>query len=224
MPGLKEGDKLTHGAGVVFCSFKSPIKRVKELAKDLAEEAKKKSRKEDGFAVAFLESVELVRFYASQSLAGGYLAYRFQPNKPYRPFFLTDTGSVFLLKVKDQGVADTCLDDRATKTAIPQRLFHTEFVSAGIAFKIVIDGQNLSDGEVAVLLAALEGFNDQHDPVRLGGMAGHDWGRCKWESGPVSRIEREEVKAEVEKSRKAKQALPIGFALCRPINVNAIRG
>lgn len=56
-------------------------------------------------------SLELVRFFASQSLAGGYLAYRFQPNKPYRPFFLTDTGSVFLLKVKDQGVADTCRDE-----------------------------------------------------------------------------------------------------------------
>ncbi len=56
-------------------------------------------------------SVELVRFYASQSLAGGYLSYRFQPGKPYRPFFLTDTGSVFLLKVKDQGVADTCRDE-----------------------------------------------------------------------------------------------------------------
>lgn len=122
------------------------------------------------------------------------------------------------------GVVARVALDRATKTAIPQRLFHTEFVPAGVAFNIVIDGQNLSDDEVAVLLAALEGFNDQHDPVRLGGMAGHDWGRCKWESGPVSRIERDEVKAAVEKSRKAKQPLPIGFALCRPINVNAIRG
>lgn len=60
VPGPENNEKLTHAAGVVFCSFKSPIKRVKELAKDLAEEAKKKSRNEDGFAVEFLESFDHV--------------------------------------------------------------------------------------------------------------------------------------------------------------------
>jgi hypothetical protein len=42
--------------------------------------------------------IELVRFFASQSLAGGYQALRFQPNQPYNPFLLTDHGSVFVLE------------------------------------------------------------------------------------------------------------------------------
>jgi len=35
-------------------------------------------------------ALKLVRFFATQSLAGGYLAFRFQPNKPYNPFLVTD--------------------------------------------------------------------------------------------------------------------------------------
>jgi CRISPR/Cas system CMR subunit Cmr4 (Cas7 group RAMP superfamily) len=47
------------------------------------------------------DSLDLMLFFASQSLAGGYLNRRFQPGKPYRPFLLTDAGSVFLFKIKD---------------------------------------------------------------------------------------------------------------------------
>ena len=39
-----------------------------------------------------------MRFFASQSLAGGYQVLRFQANKPYNPFLLTDPGSVFVLR------------------------------------------------------------------------------------------------------------------------------
>ncbi|ETX03371.1 MAG: hypothetical protein ETSY2_33655, partial [Candidatus Entotheonella gemina] len=42
--------------------------------------------------------LKLIRFFASQSLAGGYQVYRFQPSKPYNPFLLTDAGSVFVLQ------------------------------------------------------------------------------------------------------------------------------
>lgn len=43
-------------------------------------------------------SLELVRFFARQHLAGGrYLHQRFQSGKPYEPFLLTEAGSVFLL-------------------------------------------------------------------------------------------------------------------------------
>jgi hypothetical protein len=46
-------------------------------------------------------TLELSHFYASQSLAGGfYLWRRFQPDKPYQPYLLTDAGSVFVLKAK----------------------------------------------------------------------------------------------------------------------------
>jgi hypothetical protein len=43
-------------------------------------------------------ALSLVRFFASQSLAGGYQVYRFQAGKPYNPFLLTDAGSVFVLQ------------------------------------------------------------------------------------------------------------------------------
>jgi CRISPR/Cas system CSM-associated protein Csm3 (group 7 of RAMP superfamily) len=44
-------------------------------------------------------TLELVRYFASQSLAGGkYLHKRFQPGKPYNPYLLTDAGSVFVLR------------------------------------------------------------------------------------------------------------------------------
>jgi hypothetical protein len=42
--------------------------------------------------------LKLVRYFASQSLAGGwYLIRRFQPNRPYNPFLLSNAGSVFVL-------------------------------------------------------------------------------------------------------------------------------
>jgi hypothetical protein len=48
--------------------------------------------------------LELVRFFATQSLSGGYLISRLQSkrNRPYYPFVLTDEGSVFVLRVKDE--------------------------------------------------------------------------------------------------------------------------
>ncbi|MHB9000152.1 MAG: RAMP superfamily CRISPR-associated protein, partial [Thermoanaerobaculia bacterium] len=58
-------------------------------------------------------SLELVRYFASQSLAGGYLVHRFQAGKSYAPFLLTDPGSVFVLrppKNKDRD-AQTCITD-----------------------------------------------------------------------------------------------------------------
>lgn len=43
-------------------------------------------------------SLELVRFFARQSLAGGYVGRRFSNGGAYRPFLLTEPGSVFLLR------------------------------------------------------------------------------------------------------------------------------
>lgn len=52
-------------------------------------------------------SLKLVRFFAAQSLAGGYLVRRFRPGIPYNPFLLTDAGSVFVLKANgDAGTAE----------------------------------------------------------------------------------------------------------------------
>lgn len=44
-------------------------------------------------------SLKLIRFFAQQSLSGGfYLHRRFQPDKPYNPYLLTEPGSVFVLE------------------------------------------------------------------------------------------------------------------------------
>jgi len=49
---------LTHAAGIVFCHHNAPIHRIKELAHNLAELAKDKSRKESFFAYQRLESFD----------------------------------------------------------------------------------------------------------------------------------------------------------------------
>ncbi len=47
------------------------------------------------------KALELSHFFATQSLAGGYYLHkRFQGDRPYRPYLLTDAGSVFVLKEK----------------------------------------------------------------------------------------------------------------------------
>lgn len=47
----------------------------------------------------------LERFFASQSLRGGYLVHRFQPGRPYNPFLLTDAGSVFVFVPAESAAA-----------------------------------------------------------------------------------------------------------------------
>jgi hypothetical protein len=59
-------------------------------------------------------SLQLVRFFAQQSLAGGfYLHRRFQPGKAYNPYLLTDAGSVFVLQPNkgQEAQAQQCIDD-----------------------------------------------------------------------------------------------------------------
>ncbi|HEX3315121.1 MAG TPA: RAMP superfamily CRISPR-associated protein, partial [Gemmataceae bacterium] len=63
-------------------------------------------RKELGeeYARVFLaldSNMRLVRYFATQSLAGGYLTRRFQAGKEYYPFLLTDAGSVFVFDTEE---------------------------------------------------------------------------------------------------------------------------
>lgn len=50
------------------------------------------------FATASGNSLELVRFFAGQEMAGGYLVRRFRKGERYDPYALTSAGSVFLLE------------------------------------------------------------------------------------------------------------------------------
>ena len=49
---------LTHSAGIVFCHHNAPIRRIKNLASDLADLAKSKSRQKNYFAYEILESFD----------------------------------------------------------------------------------------------------------------------------------------------------------------------
>jgi len=78
------------------------------------------------------------------------------------------------------GISASVAIDRRTRTAVDKRLFHEEYVPPGFGFKVVITGQNLDNDEIALILLALEGFNDLSDPIRIGA-GGHDgWGRFTW--------------------------------------------
>ena len=55
-------------------------------------------------------ALELDHFFHRISLAGsGYMRHRFQGGEPYRPYLLTDPGSVFLLNIKDEEKAQACV-------------------------------------------------------------------------------------------------------------------
>ncbi len=57
-------DNLSHAGGLVFCSHKTPIKRIIKLARELAEEAKNISRQHDLYYPLLLESED----YPTQSI------------------------------------------------------------------------------------------------------------------------------------------------------------
>jgi hypothetical protein len=66
--------------------------------------------------------LDLLHFFASQSLAGGeYLHRRFHPDDKYRSYILTDAGSVFVFAAPDPKRAQECLDSWAKSgLGVPQ--------------------------------------------------------------------------------------------------------
>ena len=70
--------------------------------------------------------------------------------------------------------------DPSTGTAIENLLYKAEVVPPGVKFEINIVGQNLSDEEIGMILFALEGFNSQIYPIRLGARGGRGYGRVKF--------------------------------------------
>jgi len=59
-----------------------------------------------------MNSLKLSHCFATQSLAGGkYLHRRFQSGKKYRPWLLTDKGSVFIFTVNDPERAKSCVEE-----------------------------------------------------------------------------------------------------------------
>lgn len=67
--------------------------------------------------------------------------------------------------------------DRLTRTARDQKLFHRRVVVPRTRFRLVVTGSNLDDDEVALLIAALRGFDDAEQPITLGAETGSGKGR-----------------------------------------------
>lgn len=82
---------------------------------------------------------------------------------------------------------------RRTRTAAHQKLFHSEFVPPGIRFDLEIVAQNVDEEHIALLLGALDQFNDAEDRLHLGAKSGNGWGRVNWVPEAVRRMGKEGV-------------------------------
>lgn len=112
------------------------------------------------------------------------------------------------------GVTASVAIDRPARTASYRRLFHEEFVPQGIRFQIIITGQDLEDDEVGLLLFALNGFNNQSNPVTIGADTGNGWGRFTWTATPeISCFTKDNIQKWLESKAPA-----IGYAALEPLS------
>ncbi|EDN71413.1 Protein of unknown function DUF324 [Beggiatoa sp. PS] len=72
--------------------------------------------------------------------------------------------------------------DRRKRTAREERLFYWEVVPPKVTFEVRITGQDLQDNELALLLGALEGFNNLKTPITLGSETAQNQGKMRWHS------------------------------------------
>ena len=84
--------------------------------------------------------------------------------------------------------------DPATGTAIEHLLYKTEVVPPGVVFEFNLVGQNLSDIEVGLVLMALQAFNSDIYPIRVGARGGRGYGLMRFDPGPIYRLEKEGLK------------------------------
>ena len=80
--------------------------------------------------------------------------------------------------------------DRERGVAAENHLAYRETVAAGSGFEVVISGRfSAPDGDIPLLLAALEGLNDPENPVLLGADTGSGKGRMRWELTGIERMD-----------------------------------
>lgn len=77
--------------------------------------------------------------------------------------------------------------DRLTRVPADRILFARDVVPAGTKFNVSLTGYDLDEeaGDLELLLSALEGFHDEHQPIRLGGGSSDHEGRASWELSSV---------------------------------------
>jgi CRISPR/Cas system CSM-associated protein Csm3 (group 7 of RAMP superfamily) len=103
--------------------------------------------------------------------------------------------------------------DRSTRTAVDKKLFHYEYVPPGTVFELNICGQDLDPQEVAILLLALQSFDNAQQPPSLGSETGNGWGRFHWKRTQLRYLDADGVrqwlqKADPETGWEAPQAAP----------------
>ncbi|HJW76559.1 MAG TPA: RAMP superfamily CRISPR-associated protein, partial [Thermoleophilia bacterium] len=79
--------------------------------------------------------------------------------------------------------------DRRMRTASDEKLFHAEVVPPGVTFNVLVEGRDLDDDHVKLLLRALAGFDDPERPVAIGSRTNDGWGRCHWTPGRVIEVD-----------------------------------
>lgn len=83
--------------------------------------------------------------------------------------------------------------DPATGTAKDKLLYKTEIVPPGVEFEVNLVAQNLSDEELGLTLFALQGFNSDVYPIRLGAHAGRGYGRMRFTPTRIRYLDRENL-------------------------------
>lgn len=85
--------------------------------------------------------------------------------------------------------------DPETGTASDKKLFNYEAVPSGTIFNLTVNGQNLHEVELGMLLFALEGFNSQIYPITLGAMSGIGFGRSSFKRNSIYCLDQKNIKA-----------------------------
>lgn len=88
--------------------------------------------------------------------------------------------------------------DRVTRNAREQRLFHREMVPPGVVFEVRITGKGLNEDEVALLLTALNGFNNKQEQISLGSHNAQNKGLMKWNLDKVEQVDKAAAKQWIE--------------------------
>lgn len=110
--------------------------------------------------------------------------------------------------VATQITAQTAID-RVTRTADDRKLFHCEVTPAGTEFLVRIAGQNLEDEEVALLVEAMEGFNDESGAIAVGAGSADGWGRMKWVRTGLRKLTPDKLEEHLAAGRLAYEGLPV---------------
>lgn len=81
--------------------------------------------------------------------------------------------------------------DRVTRLPADRILFAQDVVPAGTEFDVSLTGYDLDEtaGDLDLLLLALEGFQDEHEPIRLGGGSADHQGRATWTLWRVDQLD-----------------------------------